>query len=505
MLKKRLIGVRTVFMKQKKFYSLAAAAVLALCFASCSSDSGGQSGGQPSGPGTAGDPFLVSSSADLLKVGKGTDGWTLSAHYKLTDDIDMTGVTWEPIGDFDETQIDGYDESVDLITFIGTLNYDSAFRGSFDGNGKKILSFKVDSTVDSTFGFVGLFGVVGPGGTVKNLGLDGVDIKGEGGVDRSAIGGIEGINFGTMENCYVTGNVTGKPDSAGGIAGNNFGTIENCFTTCNVSGDRRVGGIVGDNHGPIKNCYVTGDVTGGSDDSAGGVAGLSGDNGTIKNCYVTGNVTSSGRSVGGVVGDIEGGTVENCYATGNVSGNRCVGGVVGWNKGGTVKNCYATGNVSGGERVGGVVGELSGRLSGSITGGTVENCYATGSVSGSEWVGGVVGLNYIGAVENCVALNKVVTATGGYDQVGRVAGGKDANATLSNNYARDNMAITGPGYSADVGADKKDGADVTVATLNSTWWTALPWDFTGVWNNMDGSKLPTLKGVGWAQNPTVVP
>ena len=362
----------------------------------------------PKTTGAADDPFLISTSADLLKVGKGTDGWTLDAHYKLTDDINMTGVPWEPIGDIDVSQFDDYDESVDLITFIGTLKYDSAFRGSFDGNGKKILNLKVDSTSD----FVGLFGVVGPGGIVEGLGLENVDIKG-----YDSVGGIAGFNFGTIENCYVTGavtgDVTGVEDGVGGIAGGNFGPIENCYVTGNVIGGDMVGGIVGEN-------FV----------------------GVIKNCNTTGSVTGNDWAVGGIVGSNKG-KIENCYATGAVTGgNESVGGIAGSNREGMS---------------------------------TIKNCYATGAVTGSTSVGGIVGGND-GKIENCVALNTTISAS---SYAGRVTG--DDFGELSNNYARSSgMTLTGGTASSSLngihGEDIASWGPAWFASIGFTdsWWTDKP-------------------------------
>ena len=177
--------------------------------------------------------------------------------------------------------------------------------------------------------------------------------------------------------------------------GGNTGTVQNLSVSGTVSGGMFVGGVVGLNHGSVENCYNIGKVSGTGVGGGAGVGGVVGgnDSGTVKNCYNTGAV-SGGESVGGVVGD-NGGTVENCYNTGNISAIRkYVGGVVGWSDSGTVKNCYNTGKVSGPNSgisyVGGVVGLNFG--------GTVTNCYNTGAVSGGEDVGGVVGYNDSGGI-----------------------------------------------------------------------------------------------------------
>jgi len=426
-------------MKQKKFSCLAAAAVLALCFASCSSDSdsGGTKSTLPdlSGAGTAGAPFLVSSAADLLKVGKGPDGnWTpaaLSAHYELTSDIDMSLVTdWQSIGFLD---LGSFDEQ--------NPDWSATFTGSFDGAGFKISNLNINSTSSLS----GLFGAVGPGGVVKNLGLDSsVDIKG-----KDFVGGIAALNLGTIENCYVAGKVSSTDTDSNdhdkgcaGIAGasDRISSIKNCYVTGNIAGNHKVAGIVGDNGGTIESCYVTGDITG------------------------------NGTTIGGVAGNHEG-TMKNCYVTGNVTGDREVGGIAGKNGGGsagTIKNCYATGNV------------------------TVTNGPG----------GGIAGANRDRAsIENCVALNATIT-TADLSGTGRVVGKNESSdpLSLSDNYARDNMVMTVTGYSVVAGADKKDGADVSAGTLagqynNATFWSGLGWDLTNIWEMTTGAgNLPKLKG-----------
>ena len=189
----------------------------------------------------------------------------------------------------------------------------------------------------------GLFGYVGTGGEVQNLGLFNA-------------GGLVGWNSGTIENCYATGNVTGI-GYTGGLVGWNSGTIRNCYATAEVTGTGYTGGLVGENNG-----------------------------GTITNCYAIGNVTGTGSryaSVGGLVG-YNGGTISDCYAAGNVSatgsGNVQVGGLVGYNgHGDTISNCYATGNVSatdsGTASIGGLVGSSSSFR-------RITNCYFSSETAG---------------------------------------------------------------------------------------------------------------------------
>ena len=170
-------------------------------------------------------------------------------------------------------------------------------------------------------------------------------------------------DYGTIENCYNTGDVSGTSEYgfvyAGGVCGlNDYGTIENCYNTGEVSGTGTStdgagydGGVCGRNTGTIENCYNTGEVSGiYGFVYAGGVCGANGNSATIINCYNTGDVSGTSSYgfayAGGVCGLNDYGTIENCYNTGEVSGTGTstdgsgyAGGVCGWNTG-TIENCY---------------------------------------------------------------------------------------------------------------------------------------------------------------------
>ena len=174
----------------------------------------------------------------------------------------------------------------------------------------------------------------------------------------------------------------------GGLVGmSTGGIIENCYVTGNVSGDYRVGGLVGwIDGGIIENSYATGNVNG--NDYVGGLVGHH-QNGTITNSYASGTL-SGNYGVGGLAGDNESGIIENSYATGNVNGDERVGGLAGDNDS-QITNSYATGNVNGDERVGGLVG---------YNASTITNSYATGTVSGTSEIGGLVGYKESGIITN---------------------------------------------------------------------------------------------------------
>ena len=250
----------------------------------------------------------------------------------LAADIDLTGQDWTPI---------------------------QGYAGTFDGGGKAITGLNIDQSTGSN---VGLFASIAEGGTVKNLTLDNVDITA-----GSNVGAIAGENRGTIENCSVSGSVTGLSDNSfvGGIVGWHFGgIITDCHSSATVEGITYVGGIAGQNQSAITACYSTGSVTATGNNIvsysyAGGVVGQNHNVAILTACYATGNVKGDGNYVGGVVGDNAYGTITACYhATGKVSGaSGSTGGVAGRNyeddySSGILNACYWHGAVTGDTGIG---------------------------------------------------------------------------------------------------------------------------------------------------------
>ena len=234
----------------------------------------------------------------------------------------------------------------------------SDFAGTFDGNNKTITGLTINQSATDN---VGLFTSIAKGGTVKNLTLDDVDITA-----NSNVGAITGQNWGTIENCSVSGSVTGSSVNSyiGGIVGRHYGgTITDCHSSATVEGIMYVGGIVGQSDASITACYSTGSVTATINSNfysyAGGVVGLNSDRAVLTACYATGDVKGEGNYVGGVVGDNAYGTVTACYhAKGDVSGvSGSTGGVAGRNSkddygSSTVFACYWDGTVTGDTGIG---------------------------------------------------------------------------------------------------------------------------------------------------------
>ena len=257
----------------------------------------------------------------------------LTLNCTLTADINLKDITWTPIG----------------------TSISNAYKGTFDGGGHTITGL----TVTGSDQYAGLFGRIGSGGTVKNVVLEGVQITSDN--SSGYAGGVAGDSWGTIENCSVSGSVSGTT-FAGGVVGSQWGgSITGCSSSATVKGVIFAGGIAGETNSgaSLTGCYATDDVTvendGTNNSHAGGVVGYNG-GGTLTACYATGSVTGTGTGtgscyVGGVTGDNASGTLTACYhAKGTVSGpDGATGGVAGRNfKGlpysGIITACYWGGN-----------------------------------------------------------------------------------------------------------------------------------------------------------------
>ena len=251
-------------------------------------------GGTMTGDGTRDNPYQIEDYADLkafaeIVNGNNGQGANPSACAILIDNIQCTDKEWVPIN----------------------ITDNPPYSGHFNGNGKIIkgLSNENREGVDELYN-QGLFGVIGSGGLVENVGLEGGKIKG-----KNCVGGLAGFNLeGKIINCRNSGAVSGSDGCVGGLAGLNGGTITNCCNTGAVSGKKDyVGGLAGNNSGEdaaITNCYNTGAVSGGS--AVGGVAGYN-QKGKITKCYNSGAVSGSDYLVGGVAGSNDYGETTNCY------------------------------------------------------------------------------------------------------------------------------------------------------------------------------------------------
>ena len=183
----------------------------------------------------------------------------------------------------------------------------------------------------------------------------------------TAVWGFLALHGGEVSNLGLEGGSTSGDDRVGGLAGINLGSILNCHSIGGVIGNLIVGGLVGTNSGSISHCYSISDVVG-------------------------------RHLVGGLVG-CNWESISNCYSTGDVNGVNSVGALVGESGGGSVSNCYSTGEVNGVEDVGGLVGKNGIGGPGGIVPGYIFDSYSTGTIQRGSSSGGLVGYNFYGDIE----------------------------------------------------------------------------------------------------------
>ena len=332
--------------------------------------------------GGADTPFQIAGAAQLAELAQyvnAGDATFVSAHYVLTDDVNLSAYgNWTPIG-----------------------TEDQPFMGVFDGQSHVVTGLKIDRENEE---YQGLFGYVS--GTddahkaqIKNVAVRDAQIRA-----RTEVGAVVG-RYGQftqgfvepLENCAMIG-----------------GTIQG--TSGSMGQSSCVGGIVGRACGEIQRCYATGSII--ALDSAIDYGGIVGESfKTVNDCYSAVNLSGTAEytyEFGGIVGKCSG-TVTNCYATGDVIGTGehtgTFGGVVGCALG-DVSNCYATGIVKGEFSIGGIAGQAYG------------DTYAHATISG------------------CMALNTSVESNPFYS-IGRVAGITGQESVLNDNYAWDGMRVNG--------------------------------------------------------------
>ena len=221
--------------------------------------------------------YTVTSADGLMNIAKLVNGGKSDINITLDTDIDLTGKDWTPIG----------------------TDYDNAYTGTFDGRGHTIKGL----TVTTNDQFVGLFGYLDRAGTVKNVVMEDIQITSNHVLMSGNTGGVVGSSWGTIENCSVSGSVSGTNCVGGVVGGQKAGSIIGCSSSATVKGTRYVGGVAGEKQGTMIACYATGDVTleidSQRDLSGGGVVGFN-IGSRVLACYATGNVNSKGRSTGNV-------------------------------------------------------------------------------------------------------------------------------------------------------------------------------------------------------------
>lgn len=356
--------------------------------------------------------------ADYVNSGKGTTNMT----FVLGADIDLSSIdNWTPIG----------------------TSSNIRFQGTFDGNGHTISNL----TIDSTSGYIGLFGSVYKA-TVKNLGLSNAEVSGV-----ANVGGLIGYCLSsTVTNCYISGNISATGGQTGGLVG--------FFSSSNMS-----------------NCYSTGSVSCSSTSMYAATGGLIGQGQKVyvNNSYSTSSVSNTAYYTGGLIGTLllnsssEYLYMDNCYATGDVIGTSYVGGLVGNLTAGStniyINSCYAIGNVySSDSSKGGLIGGFYG-YSGSCL--NISNSYTTQSSVGfvSTSTSSYLSTTNCASVKRSTGTTQMtleeIQATYTLDYMGlsETDGwtiGSDGNPVLATTYSR---APSGGVTEPDVGGDDSGGTD----------------------------------------------
>ena len=230
--------------------------------------------------------YTVTSADGLMNIAELVNGGKSDINITLTADIDLTGKDWTPIG----------------------TDYDNSYKGTFDGGGHTITGL----TFTTNDEFAGLFGWLNRAGTVKNVVMEGVQITSNQ-IYGGSIGGVVGYSWGTIENCSVSGSVSGTV-YVGGVVGVQIGgSITGCSSSATVKGTVDVGGVAGQTNSSatLTACYATGNVTieinPAKNIAGGSLVGMNAGSSLLA-CYATGNVTSTGSStgyvhIGGFLGD----------------------------------------------------------------------------------------------------------------------------------------------------------------------------------------------------------
>jgi uncharacterized repeat protein (TIGR02543 family) len=212
------------------------------------------------GSGSVDNPYVISTPVEFELMRN-----NLHASFVLANPIDLSGVTWTPIGQ------------------------EEAFQGKFDGQGYAIHGLSINS--DSNY--TGLFGAIGSTGVIENLTIDGAELLGGSNVGVLAGGNQGSINHVHIKNASVSGSV-----NVGGLVGQNSSLINNSSSAANITGNEfYIGGLVGYNHSgsAIANSHASGNITGPS--NTGGLVGQNAAS-TITNSYALGQVSSGGALVG---------------------------------------------------------------------------------------------------------------------------------------------------------------------------------------------------------------
>lgn len=372
-----------------------------------------------SGDGTEANPYIIENGEQLAYLAsKVNAGEKYSGKYiSITQSINLGGKEFTPIGrNIEETDVN---------------NLQTYFDGTLDGKENTITGVKITQTdVDG----IGIVGVLGENGTIKNLNTYEGTVIG-----KYLVGGIVGLNYGKIENCSNNLKITAK-NNCGGISGYQIaGTITKCSNRGEVTTNNyQAGGIVGlQDTGTVAECSNSGIITA-DKTNAGGIAGTQG-NGTITGCSNSGEIIAKENQAGGIAGALAAGTITGCNNSGEVTSSIGAGGISGYQVAGTIENCSNNGTIiANNQSAGGIVGYQKD--------GTITGCSNNGTITAnSQQAGGIAGRQVGGTIKNCANASSIIAKAetsrgiaGGI--IGSQAGGETYNVYNSGNVTTANFS-----------------------------------------------------------------
>ncbi len=346
----------------------------------------------PGGTGSADDPYLIATGEELNSIGHNPR--LMTAHLRVINDVDMSGVRFYSIGNEDYPfagVFEGGDFTISNLTCTGIEAEHSYLVQLYNRTPKNIGLFRIIS---------------GDKAEVRNLRLVNPVIDAP---NTNCVGSLAGLLWrGRLRNCQAEGGAVSGSSGVGGLVGQSgvlyayrgrtLAEIVSCGASATVLGLVDVGGLVGAN---ASGAMVDGSHANGNISGERYVGGLVGENRTAITNSRSGGIVVGMSSVGGLVGVNSRGTVQHSFSTASVQGDTEAGGLVGFNYG-MIADCYAIAAVTGRDKVGGLTGRngFIGPHSEDVGAdfGTVSNCYSASHISGTQDVGGLVGYNEIGSV-----------------------------------------------------------------------------------------------------------
>lgn len=432
-----------------------------------------------------GDKYQMQAMHDLMEADATT-------YFKMVDDVDMEGINWTPLNGTSPytmaMDFDGNDHTISNLTTDGTIR-NSSFAAVLIGNIANVTFDKAEIEGGAYYAAV-IAAYLGYAETTGNCSK--VYVTNSSVNNASIAGGFAaaGQLLGTVKNCGVTNtDVTSTVARVGGFIGSvvEFDEISDCYAE-NVtvtSGSYYAGGFVGQlsGGGTVSGCHSTGSVSSTANTNysrSGGLVGILID-GTVDNCYSTCDVTAtSGRYIGGLIGQVDKGTVRKSHATGSVTTpNHYAGGLIGLVNGDlNVSQCYATGNVgnASNNRRGGLIGNIDKGTT------TVSNCYATGTITSKSYSGGFIGGTEQGATVN-VTNSYTKSSISGHEDAACVFCGQYKATFTCTGFIGWNVSNRKNWSYSDIvqpGTGNYMGTDGTIsAKAKEFGWSETIWDLSG--------------------------